>query len=151
VDPSLSHPHPHAPLTKPPPILREMPVGGTREPPRGRSGCPGPTHQRKREGPSLRVLRQRSPFVFCKMQETLAIGCYGHISTVSTYHAYKREGLRPYRACSLQSLYTFHRYESQVPFLTATNCGIALRLPTKNPDSLAMHLHEWNSVRTALS
>src|SRR5215470_8998829 len=32
-----------------------------------------------------------------------------HISTVSTHHAYKREGLRPYRACSLHVFYTFHR------------------------------------------
>src|SRR5215468_1765518 len=30
-------------------------------------------------------------------------------SSVSTYHAYKREGLRSYRAYSLHVLYTFHR------------------------------------------
>ena len=32
-----------------------------------------------------------------------------HISTVSTYHGYKREGLRRYRTASLHVSYRYHR------------------------------------------
>ena len=35
-------------------------------------------------------------------------------SSVSTYHAYERKGLRPYRASSPHVLYLFHRQGSQV-------------------------------------
>ena len=42
------------------------------------------------------------------MQKTLV----RQISTVSTYHAYEREGLTSYRTYSPHVFYTFHRFEN---------------------------------------
>lgn len=59
-----------------------------------------------------------------------------HISTVSTYHAYKREGLRSYRASSPNVFYTFHRQRSQVGITGCRGCAFTMSLGHRLPISV---------------